>query len=142
MGKGSYLGGSTLIRGAGCHSPKAKTEVGPINLNAHLNKPKLPKNLQKKKTKGTKRQAEAIAAPPQQIAMAPKPASRAPRSSNGLIIPQFVERARKQVAGAEKELERKLRKDTKAALASVFVEVRRGGTIVSGRIGLAGDDVK
>src|SRR4051812_28538369 len=105
MGKGSYLGGSTLIRGSGCHSPKAKTKVGAINLNAHLDKPKLPKNLRKRKIKATKRQVEAVTTQPTpRSAKASKPTSGAPRKGNGLTIPQMVERARKRVAAIESDL--------------------------------------
>lgn len=105
MGKGGYLGGSTIIRAWGGHASKSKTQVGAINLNAHLDKPTQPKSVRKRKVKGTQQKADVSSAKPQKTtAKAHKPAPAAPRKGNGLTIPEMIGKARKRVEAVEADL--------------------------------------
>ncbi|MCH8615901.1 hypothetical protein LZ016_07285 [Sphingomonas sp. SM33] len=120
MGKGGYLGGSTIIRAWGGQPSRAKTRAAPIDLNAHLKKPKKQINKKPKRQKLTAAQKEAErkareaakkaqpnvvvevrGANPQN---AGREAARRSLKGNGLTIPDQVAKASKTVRTIEADI--------------------------------------
>lgn len=128
MGRGGYLGGSTIIRAWGGQASRAKTNVGPIDLDAHLKK-KPKKQKASKKAKRAKLSAEELAAERKARAVAedaqgkvvvetrsarqkksPKGnasvTASAPGKGNGLTIAEQVAKAEKWVRAVEADVAR------------------------------------
>jgi len=139
MGKGGYLGGSTIIRAWGGQASRAKTKAAPIDLNAHRKKPKKQINKKPKREKLTaaQRNAERKAreaakkAQPNVVVEVrnAKPHNtrkvtvrRSPKC-NGLTIPEQVAKASKTVRTIEADIAKtKLRL---ANLERLLVDARK-----------------